>query len=202
MTQQVNLFQQRFRPVAVRLPFSAILLLSLVLAGVLGITSAFSYRERSELQTQVSGLESRKGELSTQLAALEKQAGSREPSRLLESRVHQLAADVSSRRHVVELLKRSMGDEQRGFSAHLEGLARQHVQGTWITRVRLARKGRDLILGGNALHAELVPAYLQRLSAEQVFDGIGLEAMNLRRAGELESVVGFELRTRVAGEGS
>jgi hypothetical protein len=62
----------------------------------------------------------------------------------------------------------SLGDTQ-GFSHHLTSLARQDTDGLWLSYIRLSTLGDDTQLEGQALRADLVPAYLESLTLEPPF---------------------------------
>jgi len=62
----------------------------------------------------------------------------------------------------------SLGDIQ-GFSHHLTALAHQDTDGLWLSYIRLSSLGDNTVLEGQALRADLVPAYLERLAEELPF---------------------------------
>ena len=62
----------------------------------------------------------------------------------------------------------SAGD---GFGQYLSGLARQRVEGVWLTKVAVHASSGDMVLEGRALSAERVPAYLGQLRRDTVFAG-------------------------------
>jgi hypothetical protein len=56
-----------------------------------------------------------------------------------------------------------------GFSRHLTSLARQDIDGLWLSRIRLSALGDNTQIEGQALRPELVPLYLQSLALEEPF---------------------------------
>lgn len=62
----------------------------------------------------------------------------------------------------------SLGDID-GFSRYLTSLARMETDGLWLSRIRLSAMGDNTQLEGQALRAELIPMYLQRLALEDPF---------------------------------
>ena len=85
-----------------------------------------------------------------------------------------------------------------GFSPQFIGLARQRLNGLWLTRIELS--GAHVTLQGVALSEELIPRYLRRLGAEEVFAGTAFQQARLERAGE-GGGLRFELRTQPAAGG-
>lgn len=62
----------------------------------------------------------------------------------------------------------SLGDID-GFSRYLASLARMDTEGLWLSRIRLSAMGDNTQLEGQALRAELIPMYFQRLALEDPF---------------------------------
>ncbi len=56
-----------------------------------------------------------------------------------------------------------------GFSRYLTSLARMNTDGLWLSRIRISAMGDNTQLEGQALRAELIPQYLQRLALEDPF---------------------------------
>jgi hypothetical protein len=77
--------------------------------------------------------------------------------------------DIKMREDIVALLSSGALGETGGVSPYLRALARQNLNGLWLTGFELA--GKDMILSGRALRAELVPEYLRRLAREDVMRG-------------------------------
>ncbi|MBM2830835.1 MAG: biosis protein MshI [Gammaproteobacteria bacterium] len=74
-----------------------------------------------------------------------------------------------------------------GFSSYLEAFARQHVDGTWLTRVSITGGGTVLGLEGKTLSSELVPIYIQQLAEEKTLSGSSFNVMELHRSKEEEA---------------
>ncbi len=70
---------------------------------------------------------------------------------------------------MLELIKGSAFGETQGFSRHMRALARQDVEGIWLTRIVLAGESHKTRLEGRALRAELIPLYVQELTTEEPF---------------------------------
>ncbi len=70
---------------------------------------------------------------------------------------------------VHSLVRGSTLGDSRGFSRYLRSLARQDTDGLWLTHISLSALGNKTQLQGQALRAELVPAYLQSLAEEPPF---------------------------------
>ena len=76
---------------------------------------------------------------------------------------------LAERQAVLELIQGSTFGETQGFSRHLRALARQNVDGIWLTHIILSGHGDKTRLEGRAIRAELIPLYVQELTAETAF---------------------------------
>ena len=70
-------------------------------------------------------------------------------------------------------------DNEGGFAARLEALARQSVDGLWLTGMVLRQD--DVVLKGRALQPQLIPVYVQRLDREPSLQGRAFRALEVVR---------------------
>ena len=134
------------------------------------------------------------------------QLASRKPDPELAEKVAALEADIASRKEVMSTLGAGVIGDTRGFSEHLTAFARQSFSGIWLTGLRVAAAGQDVVLEGRAVRPELVPSYLQRLNREAVMQGHAFAELEMSRpqqkdkASELETrFIEFRLSTLPAG---
>jgi len=193
--QQVNLYQPMFRHQR-RVFSAAAMVQSLVLAAV-GLLAIFGYGEWQvrQLAAEVHAIERDRDAAAAQLVQLQRDVPQRQPSKVLAAEVARLQRALAQRRGLADTLSSSAGSG-RGFSGLLSGLSRGHVEGTWITGVRLARADGDLELRGSARTPELVPRLVQKLSAEDEFSGRRFAALAIERPVAAPERVDFLLRTR------
>ncbi len=76
---------------------------------------------------------------------------------------------LAERQAVLEMIQGSTLGDTEGFSRHLRALARQDVEGVWLTHIVLSALGDKTRLEGRAIRAELIPLYVQELTAEAPF---------------------------------
>ncbi|GMR07387.1 MAG: hypothetical protein BMS9Abin26_0390 [Gammaproteobacteria bacterium] len=188
MIQQVNLYHPMFRKQ--EKVFSARTLLQSTLIILIGIVLFSVYAK-----WQVIALESELGNLEQQqtsrLQRIEK-VGKQFPVKLkdarLEARVGEMQQESSTKQRLIQVLSTRSFGVTSGFSSHLEGLARQHLDGMWLKSISLTDGGSRLGLVGSTFAPELVPQYLQRLSAEEVFAGVEFRTFNMQRAADKRSI--------------
>lgn len=196
--QQINLYQPIFRKQ--EKIFSAKTMLqgaALVALGMLAFYGYAAWQTRG-LEAQVAQFERQRDEAAKRVTELARTMPERSKSTALEQDVARLRNELRGKQQVVaRLADRSTGNTD-GYSAHLEGLARQRLPQLWLTHIGLRRGGSVVELHGSALSPEQVPQYLQRLSAEAAFSGVEFHQFNLSRPEKAPQQVDFVLLTERA----
>ncbi len=194
MSQQVNLYQPILRAqpkvfsAQTILQFSGLLLLGLSLIyGYARWQDAKLARTVISLQAQQDAMLKRIEDFNTRYPVKQKNPD-------LERQLATLTDERSGKARALDVLSGRVLGNTRGFSSYLEGLARQHVEGLWLTGVAISEGGEQLGLTGSTLDAQLVPRYLQQLSAEQVYKGREFKTFQMQR-GEAPPRIDFTLHT-------
>lgn len=200
MKQQINLFQPIFR--RQRRVFSARAMLHAAAVVAVGLMLVYGYArwQVSSLESDVARLSQQRDAARTRLLALEQKIPTRHKSELLQAEVERLEREVAGKRDIVAAFDSGALGNQSGFSAYLEGFARQRVEGLWLTGFRIAEGGKWLRIRGSTLAPERVPVLVQRLAAEPVFSGMRFSTLRMERAGPHSERVDFVLQS--AGDDS
>jgi hypothetical protein len=74
-----------------------------------------------------------------------------------------------------------MARSSTGYAEPLRALARQRVEGVWLTSITLAGDAGELSLSGRALRAELVPQYIDRLTRDPAMRGRRFATLAIER---------------------
>ncbi len=194
MNQQINLYQPIFR--REKKIFSSAAMLQLGLVVLLGLMAIYgnAYMKIQPVSSQLSNLQAQRDRMRAQNETLLARRV-KTKSELLEQQVARLAIELEERRAVAAALASGTFGDTSGFGDYLEALARQHVEGTWITALSIGKGGASVDIAGKALFPELVPVYIQRLSREPVFSGTSFNVLKLARRADDGTPVGFRLRT-------
>ena len=198
--QQINLYQPIFRKQ--EKVFSARAMVqggAGVLTGLL-IFYAFGAWQVRALETQRVQAEQRRTEALARIDSLRALHPERARDAALEARVQQLAKELDARSGILAQLGSGAEGNTQGFSAHLEGLARQRPAPLWLTHIGVAGAGADLRLAGSTLQPEAVPQYLQRLAGEPAFSGAQFRHLTITRA-EKSSRVDFTVQSSLPEKG-
>ena len=191
--QQINLYQSQLQKRAIRLSSAQLLKAVAMVTGLMLGLMVFYTVQLSQLEVELKMVEAAQAAKMTQLENLQTQVQARQKDKQLQARVDALMLEISNKQKVMKVLGEQRFGNSEGFTAHVSALARQRIEGLWLTQVRISQGGETLGMKGQALKAELLPRYLQRLSTEAVFTGKTFETLSMLRNQEQPSRVDFEL---------
>jgi hypothetical protein len=193
--QQINLYQPIFRQP--RKVFSAVALLQVAAVFALGLLIVYGYGRAKvrALDAQVATLQGQRTAAAKRLATVKAQFPEKKPDPLVAAELKRLQQELGYTQKIATALSTGAFGNTSGLSPFLAGLARQHVEGTWFSRVAIANGGEAIGVRGYALAPELLPAYVRRLAAEQVFAGKSFSHLELVKSAPEGKVLEFELRT-------
>ena len=200
MNQQINLYQPVFRKQ--KKVFSALAMLQVGFFSVLlfSLSGAYSYFQLRELQEQEQASASRLENMQRQIAALQSTNSDQSAIRLLDAEINRLTREIENKKQLADALSRGAYANTEGFSKHLEAIARQHVEGSWLTSIDLHEGGTILYMNGVTYSAELLPVYLQRLLQEDIFSGTSFNVLGMERSDENDAEITFQVGTKIDGE--
>jgi hypothetical protein len=187
MRQQINLYQPIFRQQ--RRPFAAATALGTLGLVVVALLAIWGYglvrvthlgqdlvRLRSLQQQQL------------QIAASAGAARLGQPSPVaLQAQASQLLADLKQRQQALEILRSGAAGDAGGFARRLGALAHRHIDGLWLDHIVLVGGAGVASLSGRTLDPDLVPVYLQALTAESALAGTRFEAFGIESVPALTS---------------
>ena len=184
MSQQINLFNPLYlrkeKHFSARTMLQALGLIAIGLAALY----AFALFQTRGLARTAAEYARQANQQRDQLVAL----SGRGRSKLLEAEVARLEAEAKARRALLETLQGGELGDTEGFSRYFAAFGRRPMQGVWLTGFSVGDGGNELKIRGRVLHADLVPAYLKSLNAEDVMRG--------RRVTELKLVARDESLAR------
>lgn len=170
MIQQINLYQPLLRRQKKVFSFRTMAQITAILIIGMLLIYAYGRWQTRLLDQQLTQLRDQERAAVTRLTELTRKADGR-GLLALDARIQALRGELDARRRILAHMSgRELGNTG-GFGAHLSGLARQTVEGLWLTRVWLADGGARVALHGNTYSPELMPRYLQKLGSEEAFNG-------------------------------
>ena len=179
MSQQINLYEERLRPLRVwvsgrNVCIGAVLALALV-TGV----AVWANREAAKATEAAALLQKQVGEQQQQLTALSKASADRKVSSGLAAELDQTKVTLAERSDVMDTLQSRRYGNTTGFSALMWGFARQAQKDLWLTSFNVTQGGEEIEIRGRVLDAAGLPAYVQRLGNEPVFQGRRFAALEM-----------------------
>lgn len=169
MYQQVNFYRTEFIARTDRLGAGTLL----AIAGVFVAAMVLSYLYFSfEMMNVKSELKVAEGQERAAITRLENfdpnaEAGTGETS--WEQQLEQAKMALRDQELVLNMVVDSSLGDIDGFSRYLTSLARVDTDGLWLSRIQLSAMGENTQLEGQAIRAELIPMYMQRLTLEDPF---------------------------------
>jgi hypothetical protein len=181
MAQQINLYQAKFRKP--RKPLSALeasLGLLVIAVSVLSYSGFLWQRDtRLETEARVIGhdVEVQKG----RVERLNQEITERKKDVVLEAAAQRAEQQVADSREVLQVINGGgVGvGVPSGYSEQLRALARQAVNGIWLTGFTFAANADENLIRGRTLNAELVPTYLRRLNEERTLQGQHFDSLTI-----------------------
>jgi hypothetical protein len=206
MSQQINLYNPAFLKRNPALEPGALLAYALATVLALAGGAALITRvERNRLEAEVAALGNQIKTEQERITLLAAQRAARKRDPALDAEVARLDAQVRSRGASQAAISSGALGSTRGFSGHMRALARQSVNGLWLTGFSIAGGGADVVLRGRMLDAGLLPQYLARLGAEPAFEGKAFASLSIAQppaagvdAAAPARYLGFEISTRDA----
>lgn len=181
MSQQINLYNPAFerKRDLLSLP-GAVTACAVALTVVIVVMLAMTVRT-SNLEHKLAQANAARDTSQSEMTRLAGQLAARKPNPQLAAEVARLEQALASRKEVMSTLQGGAIGDTRGFSAYLAAFARQSFYGLWLTGLKVASAGQDVVLEGRAIRPELVPDYLRRLNREEVMRGHAFAELEMRR---------------------
>lgn len=195
MRQEINLYQEQFRPKPIAFPARRIAViagLALLTLLCISLLQAFSLQQsRAELlkaQAAVQGAEQK-------LIAYLTQYPKPQPDAQLPERIAQLEKTIAYQNSLISALTLDIDSGARGFSPFLSAMARQTVPQVWLTQIYLYDGGQQMALRGETLDPGKMPLLLTAYSREEIFRGLDFEAFSMERSQHDPAIAQFTLGT-------
>ncbi|WP_342114803.1 PilN domain-containing protein [Pseudoduganella sp. OTU4001] len=183
MSQQINLFNPIF--LKQKKIFTAVHMvqtLGVIAVGAV-LLAVYGAIKTSQLEQAVNARKSAAAAAEARLAQVTKEFPPKQKSQALESDLARMQQELKSLHEVQGILERGELGNTAGYSEYFRALARQHVDGVWLTGLNVVGAGKEIGLEGRALQPELVPGYIQRLTREAVLQGKTFGSLEIARPG-------------------
>ena len=185
MSQQINLYN----PILLQQKkiFSTVTMAQSLALLLLGLLAFYGYARYQVANLQMESERSAKRLESAQarVGRLTQQFSPRQKSAALESQIKQVENELKTLALAQQAMQQSGILDIKGFSPYFQALARQIVEGLWLTQFSVA--SGEMRISGRTLKPELVPEYIQRLGREPSMQGRRFSMLEMRQPSVLEA---------------
>lgn len=181
MSQQINLFNPIFlkqKKVFTAVPMAEAL--GVIMLGAVLLTWYASHSVDA-LEARAAAGKAVVAEREHRLAEANKQFAPRPKSAALAAELARLDADRTALYRVETVIAEGKLGNASGYAEYFRALARQNLNGLWLTGVAIAGAGTDIAVQGNALQPTLIPQYIARLTGEPVMRGKSFARLEIAR---------------------
>lgn len=171
MSQQINLYNPDFEEK--RKLFGAAAMAQALLLLVVGVVALSVYGARSvaELQQQADAGAREVTKRKAQLELVATEFAPREKSPELAAQLAEAEAQLAALKRIASVIDRGELGNATGYSEYFRALARQHVDGLWLTGLAITGAGCEIGVRGRAVDPSLLPGFLGQLTREKILQG-------------------------------
>ncbi|MBI3778345.1 MAG: PilN domain-containing protein [Gammaproteobacteria bacterium] len=181
MSQQINLYQPIFRKEEKK--FSTVAMLQAMGLVVVGVVALYAYTwwQIGALKDDLKRAEQQHATAAKRLADATQKFGQRTGPSSLDTEITRLESEIVAKQRIQEILRSGIFSNTRGFSDYFVSFARQYTPGVWLTGFDITGAAEQMTLAGRSTNPELVPRYMQKLSAEKTLSGIEFRVFQMNR---------------------
>jgi hypothetical protein len=179
MSQQINLFNPQFQPQKKLFTVKGMACVLGVLVVGIAVAGVFAKVRVARLETEVAQGEARVQAAQKRLEVATAEFAPRTKDARLEAELAEAQNERDALRRVADVIQRGDLGNTQGYAEYFKALARQSVDGLWLTGVSITGAGMDIGVRGRALDAALVPGYLARLRNERILQGKPVGSMQI-----------------------
>ncbi|MCS0584820.1 hypothetical protein NX784_24840 [Massilia pinisoli] len=182
MSQQINLFNPQFQPQKKLFTVKGMACVLGVLVVGIAVAGVFAKVRVARLETEVAQGEANVQKAQKRLEVATAEFAPRTKDARLEAELAEAQNERDALRRVADVIQRGDLGNTQGYAEYFKALARQSVDGLWLTGVSITGAGMDIGVRGRALDAALVPGYLARLRNERILQGKPVGSMQIGQA--------------------
>jgi hypothetical protein len=188
MSQQINLFNPDF--LQKKKVFTANTMAIALGALVLGLVSVgVAARVRvASLQVQADSGAAQLERAQKRLLSVTAEFTPRKEDPRLAEELSLAQGELAGLKEVAGVIERGELGDTQGYAEYFRALARQSVDGLWLTGVSIAGAGLDIGVRGRAMDPAMVPGFLGRLRNERIMQGKAVGSLQIGEAAALKVV--------------
>lgn len=182
MTQYINLFNPTLQKQRDALTARVLILLIVSSIAVVIVATFITRQHALTVERQVKSNEQLLLERRNKLVTLAKTSGTIGDNAGKEE-ITRAQSALAVRNNLLTIVESGELGKTTGFSEQLKALARQTTNGLWLTEFNI-KSNDEITIVGQALNAQLLPVYLNRLNNEEVFKGTRFATVSINKSEE------------------
>lgn len=181
MMRQINLFNPALLPK--KHHFSSSTMLQALAAILLGTIVVLGYgtARLAHLEKLVEGNTKQMAIQETQLKKITAEFTPRQKDPKLAQEVANVEAQWQNLQQLQNWLKVNTLGNTDGYAKPMAALARQSIEGLWLTGFDFGDAGQEVSLQGRAMQPALIPIYVQKLANEASFKGRAFNGLEIKQ---------------------
>ena len=196
MRQDINFYQGSFRQESsfFSATFGAQALIAALVVMLLGY--GYAWQRTEGLHAELEALAQQEAQALERLEKLRPIIKSVTGEKSLTEQLEDALRTLDEKQTVLALINGTTLGDTQGFSRHLRALAKQNVDGLWLTQITLSGTGDKTSLQGRARQPELVPSYVKSLAGERPFAAQRFQQFQINRPEEVtDGTVEFSMNS-------
>lgn len=187
MSQQINLLNPALIRQKVYLTLSSLVACLVIILILMLLANIYEARRLSAINAHRTQLaeELQVSKEQVKQKALKHTVGMSDKT--LAPLIVELEQKLKVREEILDVIKHASTSSNSGFSLTMRALARQKLDGLWLTGFDIDTRLDSLTIKGRALQPELVPQYIEKLRAESAFQGKSFAALNISMSRQVPS---------------
>lgn len=179
--QKINLYLPRFQPAQLSLEVKKLINVLAISIGLIAFSGIVLVIAKYNLEQQIAEVEQEREELAEAL----KQALSQIPNAIADAnliaRIAREKSVLRKKAQVRDYLYQDRIGKGENFTGLVEQLAKQTVDGIWLSKFEVLNKGEDIQLYGYAKTPKQVSKYIEMLGTQQSYQGRNFQQIEIKK---------------------
>lgn len=188
----INLYPKHLKPKVERFTLNNVMIGCGGLALLIGIISAYSTWQNSQLENELQAAQSQETEFNQQLASLNQRIVKHRPSPEKVHAVERLKEEIQSKQDSLAAVSKYDGQQQVGYSGVMQSLAQLGRNDISLSSIRMDADNLDI--KGLARDPQAIPNWVNQFKSEINLVGRSFEKLKIAR--NEQDILTFELRTK------
>ena len=193
--QQINLYQDEFKPEVIILNAFQMLLIASTLLALIIVASFFSSSSFEEQAAQLTTQQQAVNTATQHANSLKQEILQYGEQPLLKAKLDSLQKQLKQQKAILKHIADDSLSPQTGFSPTLKSLSEQHLDQVWLKNFSLREGGRSITIQGSSMRSELIPEYIDSLAKSATFSGKQFSVFQMSSPDSNTETYDFELHT-------